>query len=201
MISNYKEFKLFLKTIENRPKLLLHSCCGPCSSHVLELLNNYFSITIFYSNDCIFPLEEYYHRLHEQIKIVQEMNLDINIVIPPYDKADYNKAVKGQENLGEHSIRCYSCFLERLTKTAKYAADNQFSYFTTTLSISPYKNSSWLNEIGYKLEREYGIKYLYSDFKKEDGYKRSIALSKEYDLYRQDYCGCIYSLNERGLKK
>ena len=111
------------------------------------------------------------------------------------------RAVKGQENLGEHSIRCYSCFLERLTKTAKYAADNQFSYFTTTLSISPYKNSSWLNEIGYKLEREYGIKYLYSDFKKEDGYKRSIALSKEYDLYRQDYCGCIYSLNERGLKE
>lgn len=201
MIENYKDFKAFLNTLTTRPKLLLHSCCGPCSSYTLELLTKYFDVTVFYSNDNIYPQEEFYHRLAEQVKVINEMKLDVSVIIPPHNKSDYDAAVSGKENLGEHSLRCYECFVLRLTKTAKFAKTHNFDYFTTTLSISPYKNSDWLNEIGYKLEEEYGVKYLYSNFKKEEGYKKSIALSKEYNIYRQDYCGCIYSLQERGEVK
>lgn len=197
MIDNYHDFKRFLETIKDKPRLLLHSCCGPCSSYTLELLTKYFTVTIFYTNDNIYPAEEFYLRLEEQIKIIDKMQLKVEVIVPPYEPDLYNLAIKGKEQLGEHSRRCYECFTERLEKTACYAKEHGFSYFSTTLSISPYKNSDWLNEIGYNLEKKYDIKYLYSNFKKEEGYKKSIIYSKKYEIYRQDYCGCIYSKNER----
>ncbi len=197
MINNYKEFKDFLNKLDYKPKLLLHSCCGPCSTYTLSFLNNYFDITIYYTNDNIYPKEEYNLRLFEQKKVIAKMNLNIPIIAPTYQEEDFNKAILGKENLGEHSPRCYSCMALRLNKTALYAKENNFDYFTTTLSISPYKNSDWINEIGYILEEKYNIKYLYSNFKKEEGYKKSVALSRELGIYRQEYCGCIYSFKER----
>ena len=197
MISNYKDFKKYINGLEVKPKLLLHSCCAPCSSHTLSVLKDHFDITIFYSNDNIYPEEEFHTRALEQKKLVEEMNLDVKVIVDDFNKANYDQAVKGLENLGERSIRCYECYKFRLEKTAKYAKEHSFDFFTTTLSISPYKNSDWINEIGYSLAEKYGVKFLYSNFKKEEGYKDSIRLSHEYNLYRQDYCGCIYSLAER----
>lgn len=194
---NYQEFKKQLKEIENQPKkptLLLHSCCGPCSSYVLTFLNEYFEITIFYYNPNIYPFEEYKKRLEVQKEIIQKLKLDVKIITLEYNYQEYTNVVKGFEHLGEKSQRCYNCYEFRLLKTSEIASLYNFDYFTTTLSISPYKNSEWINEIGYKVQRV--SKYLYSNFKKEEGYKKSISLSKEYNLYRQDYCGCPYSLQE-----
>ncbi len=201
MISNYKDFKKFLEQIDGKPKLLLHSCCGPCSSYTLSLLTKYFTVSVYYTNDNIYPESEFYLRAEEQIKIIDKMNLGVEVIIPPYHPQNYYEAVKGKEKLGEHSLRCYECYKFRLEATAKYAKENNFAYFTSTLSISPYKNSDWLNEIGYVLGEKYNIAYLYSNFKKEEGYKKSINLSKEYDIYRQDYCGCVFSLEERREQK
>lgn len=203
MLDNYKDFKLFLekdiKALLIKPKLLLHTCCAPCSSYTIKFLIEYFDITIFYSNDNISPIEEYNHRLNEQIRFANLFN--IRVLYDKYNNEDYLNAIKGEENLGEKSHRCYDCYKLRLRKTAIKAKELGFDYFTTSLSISPYKISRWINEIGYQLENEYGIKYLYSDFKKEEGYKESIKLSEEYNLYRQDYCGCIYSKKERDERK
>ena len=200
MIDNYKNFKKWLLKLENRPKLLLHSCCAPCSSHTLLFLKKYFDISIYYSNDNIHPKAEYDKRLEEQINFVTKIDKDINVIYDEYHDEDFFKAVKGLENLGEHSLRCYECYKLRLEKTVIKAKELGYDYFSTTLSISPYKNSNWINEIGYLLEEKYGILYLFSDFKKEEGYKNSIRLSNEYGLYRQDYCGCIFSYNERSEK-
>lgn len=200
MISNYKEFKNMLSSLTYRPKLLLHSCCGPCSSYTILFLNKYFDIDIFYSNDNIYPYEEFFKRSEEQKRLVKELGFNINVVVDAYDSKRYYDAVSGLENLGEHSKRCYMCYKLRLKRAAEYAKENGYEYFTTTLSISPYKNASWINELGYMLEDELGIKYLYSDFKKEEGYKESIRLSREYNLYRQDYCGCVFSKEERDKK-
>ena len=197
MISNYNEFKEYIKKLDNKPKLLLHACCAPCSSHTLMILKDYFNITIFYSNDNIFPKEEYDKRLDEIINFVKKISNDINVIYDEYNNDDYNNAVKGYEHLGEKSQRCYNCYKLRLEKTAIKAKEFNYDYFSTTLSISPYKITRWINEIGYDLEKKYDIKYLFSDFKKEDGYKDSIRLSIEYNLYRQDYCGCVYSIEER----
>ena len=197
MISNYNEFKEYIKKLDNKPKLLLHACCAPCSSHTLMILKDYFNITIFYSNDNIFPKEEYDKRLDEIINFVKKISNDINVIYDEYNNDDYNNAVKGYEHLGEKSQRCYNCYKLRLEKTAIKAKELNYDYFSTTLSISPYKITRWINEIGYDLEKKYDIKYLFSDFKKEDGYKDSIRLSIEYNLYRQDYCGCVYSIEER----
>lgn len=195
MINSYQEFKKFLneeiKFKEKKPSLLLHTCCAPCSSHTILVLKEYFDITIFYSNDNIFPYEEYNYRLKEQIRFAE--NFNIKVVEDKYDHSLFENAIKGKEELGEKSIRCFECYKERLLKTVKLAKKEGFEYFTTSLSISPYKISRWINEIGYELEKEYEVKFLYSDFKKEEGYKDSIKLSKEYNLYRQDYCGCEYS--------
>lgn len=195
MIESYKEFKDFLdkniKKLEKKPRLLLHTCCAPCSSHTIMVLKDYFDITIYYSNDNIFPSEEYNIRLDEQIRFASEF--DIPVISDEYSHHDYLAAVKGYELLGEKSERCYKCYQLRLLKTCQKARKLGFDYFTTSLSISPYKISSWINELGYKLEREYGVAFLYSNFKKEEGYKDSIRLSKEYNLYRQDYCGCEFS--------
>ena len=197
---NYqKELEKILETVDvnNKPKLLLHACCGPCSSYVIEYLSKYFNITIYYYNPNIYPKEEYERRLEELKKFVNSFNNSVNVIEELYDPEDYNKAVKNLEHLGEKSIRCYKCYEFRMNKASVFAKENKYDYFTTTLSISPHKNSNWINEIGGILEKEYGIKYLYSDFKKKNGYKRSLELSKEYKLYRQDYCGCIYSKKER----
>lgn len=199
-IRSQSDLKNILPVIgESIPKktLLIHSCCGPCSSTVLERLNKYFDITIFYYNPNIDSYEEFEKRYHEQVRLIEEMNLNIRTIKGNYDYNCFLNAIKGLETLGERSIRCYNCYKERLIATAKYAKEHNFDYFTTTLSISPYKNSNWINEIGEELEKEYDISFLYSNFKLEDGYKRSIELSKIHDLYRQDYCGCIYSKNER----
>lgn len=191
-----------LKKLDKKEKLLLHSCCGPCSSYVLEYLCNYFDITVLYYNPNIYPFNEYEKRLHEQIKLINELNNNkIKEIDLPYDHDDFIKNIKGHENDKEGGIRCHLCYKFRLEKTAEYAKNNNYDYFSTTLTVSPYKDSQILNEIGAFLEKKYNIKYLYSDFKKKNGYKRSIELSKKYDLYRQNYCGCEFSINEIDNKK
>lgn len=177
------------------PKLLLHSCCAPCSSYVLEYLSNYFEITVLYYNPNISPESEYTKRIWEQQKLIDEMNVKypISFMAGPYDKEKFYEMAKGLEEVKEGGVRCFGCYELRLRETARIAAQAGFDYFTTTLSISPLKNAEKLNEIGVKLAEEYGVSYLLSDFKKKNGYKRSIELSKQYGLYRQDYCGCEFS--------
>ena len=184
-----------LKDLKVKPKLLLHVCCAPCSSYVLEYLKDYFQITVFYYNPNISSFEEYKKRLNEEKRFVKDYPFkeEITIVDGDYDNDKFEELIKGLENEKEGGARCFKCYRLRLMESAKYARDNNFDYFTTTLTISPYKNANKLNEIGNDLENIYGVKYLYSDFKKKNGYKRSIELSHEYNLYRQDYCGCIYS--------
>jgi predicted adenine nucleotide alpha hydrolase (AANH) superfamily ATPase len=195
-IENYNDFKKFLDTLTYKPKLLLHACCAPCSSHCLFLLEKYFDITIFYSNDNIYREEEFDKRLDEIEKFTNKLPFKVNVISNGYNPMDYDNAILGLEELGEKSKRCYMCYKERLEKTAIKAKEEGYEYFSTTLSISPYKITRWINEIGRDLEEKYNIKYLYSDFKKESGYLHSIELSKEYGLYRQDYCGCKYSIKE-----
>ena len=199
MNENY--YLLFEKQIENIkekkyiPSLLLHSCCAPCSSQVITSLTNYFDITILYYNPNIYPEEEYLKRKKEQIKLINEIN-NINkleIIDCDYDNDIYEQEIKGLENEQEGGSRCYKCFNLRLNKTAQIAKENNYDFFSTTLTISPYKNSKLINIIGKDLEKKYNITWLYSDHKKKDGYKKSIELSKRYNLYRQNYCGCIYS--------
>ena len=184
-----------LKRAGRRPLLALHSCCAPCSSAVLEQLNDAFQIAVFYYNPNISPEDEFRRRAEEQLRLVREMPLaeDIRAEIGAYDPERFYAAVRGHENDPEGGARCGICFELRLRETAKYARDIGAEYFTTTLSISPLKDASRLNALGGAIAAEYGLKYLHSDFKKKDGYRRSCALSKEYDLYRQDFCGCVYS--------
>lgn len=181
-----------------KPKLLLHSCCGPCSSAVLERLHEEYDITIYYYNPNIYPESEYNHRVETQKKIIDSLPFGkkIKLVLGDYNPAIFDELASGYEDLPEGGERCRICFNMRLTGAAKYAKANSFDLFTTTLSISPHKNSAVLNEIGESLSKEYSIPWLHSDFKKKDGYLRSIQLSKEYDLYRQDYCGCKFSIRE-----
>lgn len=189
--------------LEHRcPKLLIHSCCAPCSSYVLEYLANYFEITIYYYNPNIYPEEEYGRRVLEQQRFIIEKPLSskVHFIAGEYHPEDYYRKVKGLEEEEEGGKRCFVCYEFRLREAAKLASEMGFEYFTTTLSISPYKNAEKLNDIGEKIAKEYGISYLPSDFKKKNGYKRSVELSNEYNLYRQDYCGCIFSKRERELK-
>jgi len=181
------------------PTLLLHSCCAPCSSSVLEQLSKYFKITIFYYNPNITDELEYQKRVLEQKKFISMINAEnpISFIEGRYEPKLFFETIKGLEDLGEGSERCFRCYRLRLEETAKNAKKLNYDYFTTTLSISPYKNSKVLNEIGNELENKYDISYLCADFKKKDGYKRSIYLSSQYNLYRQDYCGCVYSKIER----
>lgn len=195
MKENYQKFmENILKNI-NGETLLLHSCCAPCSSYVIELLSNYFKITVFYYNPNISPVSEYKKRVEEQKRFISNLNTKykVDFIEGDYEHDKYLKFVEGLENESEGGKRCFKCYNQRLEKTAKLAKENNYDYFCTTLSVSPYKNANKLNEIGSCLEDKYQIKYLYSDFKKNDGYKRSIELSKKYDLYRQDYCGCVFS--------
>lgn len=186
----------FIKDLNfNVPKLLVHSCCAPCSSYVLEYLNKYFNITVLYYNPNIYPLEEYEYRKNEQKRLISEMKFEnpVSFIDCDYDNNSFNKAVKGLEDEPEGGKRCEKCFELRLNKTAEVAKENGFDYFVTTLSISPLKNAETLNRIGKEAGEKYGVKYLLSDFKKNNGYKRSIELSREYSLYRQNFCGCVYS--------
>lgn len=184
-----------LNNLDGKKKLLLHSCCGPCSSYVISYLTNYFDITILYYNPNIYPYDEYLKRKQEQIKLINEIDCSNNLDIMDcdYDNDLYEKCIIGLENEPERGNRCMVCYNLRMEKTAKMAKEFNYDYFCTTLSVSPYKNSEWINKIGEKLQNKYNINWLYSDFKKKDGYKQSILLSKKYNLYRQDYCGCIYS--------
>lgn len=187
-----------IKELEKVPTILLHSCCAPCSSHVITFLKDYFDITIIYYNPNIYPYEEYEKRKEEQIRLIHEIESKnkLNIIDCDYDNNIYEETIKGLEKEKEGGSRCYKCFWLRLEKTAQTAKQNNYDYFSTTLTISPYKNSTVINEIGKELETIYNITWLYSDYKKKDGYKKSIQLSKKYNLYRQNYCGCIYSKRE-----
>lgn len=185
------------------PTLLLHSCCAPCSSYVLEYLSEYFQITIYYYNPNISEDGEYQKRVKEQQRLIRELPVknQVSFLEGHYDTSEFLEAVKGLENLGERSKRCYACYKLRLEQTARVAKELAFDYFATTLSISPYKNAIWLNEIGEKLQEEYNVNYLYADFKKKNGYKRSIELSEQYHLYRQDFCGCSFSKAEEKVRR
>lgn len=181
------------------PTLLLHSCCAPCSSYCLSYLSEYFSITLLYYNPNIYPEDEYFKRVEEQKRLINEMEFrhPVSFIEGSFDPKEFYDAVKGLENIREGGERCFRCYELRLREAAEYAKKGGFDYFTTTLSISPLKNAQKINEIGEKLSEEYGVKHLPSDFKKKDGYKKSTLLSREYGLYRQDYCGCIFSKKER----
>ena len=184
---------------ERVPKLLLHSCCAPCSSYVLEYLSQYFEITVFYYNPNIYPESEYTKRIWEQQKLIDDMPAKhpISFMAGPYDKERFYEMASGLEHVKEGGARCMKCYGLRLREAAKIAKNAGFDYFTTTLSISPLKKAERLNEIGQRLSEEYEVEYLLSDFKKKNGYKRSIELSKIYGLYRQDYCGCEFSMENR----
>lgn len=203
---NYQ--RILDKTIEQLekegkvPSLLLHSCCAPCSSYVLEYLSEYFKITVLYYNPNISPKEEYEARVREQKRLIEEMDFTypVSFLEGNYVPEDFYEMAKGHESDKEGGERCFLCYEMRLREAAEAAKMGNFDYFTTTLSISPLKNAQKLNEIGIRLAKEYGIAYLMSDFKKKNGYKRSVELSAEYHLYRQDYCGCVFSKREAKLR-
>ena len=183
-----------------RPTLLLHACCAPCSSYVLEYLSRYFRITVLNYNPNISPESEFRLRAEEIARLTREMDFPYErpeVHTARYDSERFYDAVRGYENEPEGGARCEICFRLRLSEAAEYAKNDGFDYFTTTLSISPLKNAALLNTIGAELSEKYGVPYLFSDFKKRNGYKRSIELSREYGLYRQDYCGCVFSRRER----
>lgn len=181
------------------PSLLLHSCCAPCSSSILEYLSQYFAITIYYYNPNIYPEEEYQFRAEEQRKFIQRTNpkYPIEFIEGAYEPQLFYDTVAGMEQMPEGGSRCHKCYKLRMRQAATVGRELGFDYFTTTLSISPHKNAVWINEIGEMLEEEFGIKHLPSDFKKKNGFKRSVELTNEYGMYRQDYCGCAYSLRDR----
>jgi len=185
--------KLMHKEISSfgeKPKLLLHCCCAPCSSAVIEKLKNYFDITYFYYNPNIFPEEEYKLRKDEFVK------LGVNVVELKYNHNEFLNVVAGYENEKEGGARCRICIAQRLDKTFEYAVNNNYDIVTTTLSISPHKDAEFINKLGENLQEKYGIKYLHADFKKENGYLNSINICKEKGIYRQDYCGCEFSKNK-----
>ncbi len=181
------------------PSLLLHSCCAPCSSYCLEYLSQYFKITVLYYNPNLFPAGEYERRVSEQKKLVSALptKYPVTLVEMKGEPEEFYSAVKGLEHIREGGERCFACFRLRLERAARYAKENGFDFFTTTLTISPLKNAQKLNEIGEEAGEKFGVRHLPSDFKKKNGYKRSVELSKVYGLYRQDYCGCVFSKRER----
>ncbi|SDB12295.1 hypothetical protein SAMN02910298_00628 [Pseudobutyrivibrio sp. YE44] len=201
-INYQKELDKIISKIDKEglvPSLLLHSCCGPCSSYCIEYLSQYFNVTVFYYNPNIYPEEEYYHRVKEQQRFINEFptKYPVSFIEGDYDTDSFYKMAKGLEKEPEKGLRCHKCYDLRLRRTAIVAKEKGFDFFTTTLTISPMKDSQVLNEIGIRIGEEEGIEWLPNDFKKKEGYKRSTELSKEYDMYRQDYCGCVYSYNDR----
>lgn len=193
----HKDLVKLIEGLDYRPRLLLHSCCGPCSTYVLDFLKDHFDISILFYNPNIYPEEEYFYRKEEQEALVEKMGLNIEVLPVDYRKEEFYTMAKGLEEEPENGARCLACYRLRLEEAAKVAREKGYDYFTTSLSISPHKDSQVLNQIGRTLEEKYGVKYLYSDFKKNDGFKKSVDLSKKYDMYRQDYCGCEFSMRDR----
>ena len=187
-----------LKKEGEKPTLLLHACCAPCSSYCLEYLSKHFDITVLFYNPNIETEGEYNKRVSELVRFIDECRSieGVKLEILDYDNSEFYELVEGMEDEKEGGARCFKCYELRLKKTAEFAKEKHFKYITTTLTISPHKNSEKINEIGVRVADEYGIKYLLSDFKKNDGFKRSLELSKEYDLYRQNFCGCEFSKRE-----
>lgn len=199
---NYqRKLEILINNLSGTPRLLLHCCCAPCSSYVLEYLSRFFEITCLFYNPNISPAEEYEKRAEELRRLISEQphKNPVSIIVEKYNPQDFFAAVKGYEHIKEGGERCFRCYRLRLEMAAKYAKEYNFDYFCSTLSISPLKNARKLNDIGEELSEIYKISHLPNDFKKKGGYKRSIELSAEYDLYRQNYCGCVFSKNERGL--
>lgn len=194
-INYQRELDKLISSLDVMPKLLLHSCCAPCSSYCLEYLSQYFEITVLYYNPNISPEEEFRKRAEEQRRLISEMPVKnpVSLVVDDYDPEEFFGAVKGLENAPEGGERCFVCYRLRLERAARYAKERGFDYFCSTLSISPLKNAQKLNEIGAELSEIYSVQNLPNDFKKNGGYLRSIELSREFDLYRQNYCGCVFS--------
>lgn len=190
-----KEQDEIIAHLSGIPRLLLHSCCGPCSSYCIETLAPHFEVTVLWYNPNIHPQEEYYKRLENQKKLISSMDTPnkVHLLELEYDDDAYFDRVKGLEAEPEGGERCRECFIMRMDRAARITKEQSFDWFTTTLTVSPHKNAPLINEIGRQCAEKYGVKFLPSDFKKKNGYKRSIELSKEYDLYRQNYCGCIFS--------
>lgn len=208
---NYNEcMERELKQFTSKKTILLHSCCGPCSTAVIEALKEYFHITILYYNPNIEPIEEYIKRKEEQKRYIKESKLDIDFLDVDYENEKFKEIAKNLEQEPEGGARCHKCYYLRLSKTARLAMENHFDYFGTTLTVSPYKNAKAINTIGLEIEHELNVGkkeedkvlFLVSDFKKKEGYKKSIELSKKYNLYRQEYCGCLYGVvnSKRGLE-
>lgn len=198
-INYQKELDKIIASLDGRvPTLLLHSCCAPCSSYTLEYLSNYFDITVYYYNPNISPKVEFDKRFGEQKRLIASLPAkhEIKLIEGDYNYSDFSEIAKGFENVKEGGERCFRCYKLRLEKSAHLAKEQGFDYFCTTLSISPLKNSQKINEIGLEVAEKYGVKWLPSDFKKKEGYKRSIELSREYNLYRQNFCGCVFSKKE-----
>ena len=187
---------------ERVPRVFLHSCCAPCSSYVLEYLSRYFSITVYYFNPNISPAEEFEKRFEEEKRLISEMKTlhPVSLERGDYNYSDFEKIAKGYEACPEGGERCFRCYRLRLEKTAQLAKEKGYDYFCTTLSISPLKNAQKINEIGFEIAEKHGVSWLPSDFKKKEGYKRSIELSREHNLYRQNFCGCTYSRAAREIK-
>lgn len=198
MLNYQRKLEEQIKEAGGGKRLLLHACCAPCSSYVIEYLSEFFDITLLYFNPNISPESEYEKRIGEVERLLREMPLksEVRLLKGRYCPDEFFKMAKGLEELPEGGERCFKCYRQRLEEAAKTAKEGCFDYFTTTLSISPHKNAEKLNQIGEELEKDYGVKYLYGDFKKRNGYKRSIELSRIYGLYRQNYCGCVYSRRE-----
>lgn len=197
-----RELEAVLRKIEadeKTPRLLLHSCCAPCSSYCLEYLSQYFEITVLYYNPNLYPEEEYDRRVAEQRRLIGALKTKnpVSLVEIRGEPKEFYDAVKGLEHIREGGERCFACFRLRLEKAARFAFENGFDFFTTTLSISPLKNAQKLAQLGEEVGEKFSVRYLPSDFKKKNGYKRSIELSRQYGLYRQDYCGCVFSKKER----
>ena len=197
MKDNYNnKMKEIIASLDYTPKILLHSCCGPCSTTVINILSKYFIVDVLYYNPNIEPEEEYLKRKHEQIKFISEFKGDnpVNLIDADYDNEKFMTDLHPLKDEREGGARCAVCIKKRMEYTAKKAKEHGYDFFTTTLTVSPHKNSEMINKIGASLEEKYNIRFLYSDFKKEDGYLKSIKYAKEYDLYRQNYCGCRYSI-------
>lgn len=201
-INYQKKLDEMLKTLGETPKLLLHACCAPCSSYCLEYLSRYFEITVLYYNPNISPEEEFKKRAEEEKRFISEMPVKnpVTLVVDDYEPDEFFSAVKGLENAPEGGERCFVCYRLRLERAARYAKEHGFDYFCSTLSISPLKNAQKLNEIGTELSEIYKVPSLPNDFKKKGGYLRSIELSREYGLYRQNYCGCVFSKKNKNAE-
>ena len=199
MKENYNnKMKEIISSLNNTPKILLHSCCGPCSTTVINILSKYFKVDVIYYNPNIEPKEEYLKRKQEQIRFINEFKSDnpVSLIDADYDNEEFMADLHPLKDEKEGGARCAVCIKKRMEYTAKKAKELGYDFFATTLTVSPHKNSDLINKIGASLEEKHRVKYLYSDFKKEDGYLKSIKYAKEYNLYRQNYCGCRYSFHD-----